>query len=235
MSEIELIRACKLWDKITEKMNNGDYPMPEALEHTGSNRPYSSGDFSPLKCRIDGQKAELTVGSAEGHRVHVDLEEKKLEYYDTDEGPNQVMKDLLEDAGLKCEVEHDGVFCKGLKKENVQEVFKVLAMPTSMDYRLDYCRKEQADPEEECREQCQEQEPSIPDDLDFSCVRGCVEEQTDECVSDCVDNYEYPEEEGDCQDLEKQFFTDGPKKETLTKTEATIHPPSQVKLKAWTT
>ena len=84
MSEPELIRACKLWDKITTKMHNGEYPMPDELDHNSNGRPYTSGDYNPLRCRIDGKKAELTVGSASGHRAHVDLEKKTVNYYDAD-------------------------------------------------------------------------------------------------------------------------------------------------------
>lgn len=234
MSEPELIRACKLWDKITEKMNKGEYVMPDALDHNANGRPYTSGDFQPLQCRIDGQKAELTVGSASGHKAHIDLAEKKLEYYDTDELPNEVVKDLLESVGLKCRKDSDGVKCQGLTKGNVQAAFKVLAMPTSMDFRLDHCTKAQVSPEDECRQRCEDEQPAIPDELDTTCVRGCLDDWVDECTSDCVDNYDYSDVDStDCQAEEKRFFEEGPKKEELSKWEAVVHPPSEKKITEW--
>lgn len=220
-----LIMACKLWDKVTTKAHDGDYELPELLNHFTRNHPYSEGDYKPLKCRITGNVAELTVGSASGHKAHVDLEKKTVEYYDSDRQPNEVMRDLFEEeAGLKCKLDSDGVKCTGLKKTNVGDVFKVLAMPTSMDFRLNHCNAEsRPDPEEGCREQCQEDI-----DANTSIPTGCdCEQWVDDCTQECVDNTE-PEEEEDCLALEKQWFADGPKKEKLTKAEAM--PPSQQKL-----
>lgn len=226
MSDPELIRACKLWDKITTKMNNKEYEMPDELNHVGENRPYTSGDYSPLKCTIDGKTAELTVGSSVGHRVHVDLEKKELLYYDNDSQPNQVMNDLLEEAGLKCEVEHLGVRCSGVDDENVQEVFKVLAMPTSMDYRLDNCQREKRpDPTDQCEESCDETMESEHPDNPCDCS-----EWKSDCTQECVDNWEYDDEDEDCNEIEKDFFRSGPQKESLTKKEAVVNPKSQKKI-----
>lgn len=227
-SNPDLIKACVLWDKITEKMNKGEYKMPSSLNHLANGKPYSSGDFTPLSCRIDGEKAELTVGSAAGHKVHVDLKDGKLNYYDTDRDPNSVIKDLLEDEGLKCRIESDGVKCEGVTKKNVQSAFKVLAMPTSMDFRLSHCKKQQVNVQEECEDMCGDElssSYSLPD-------AGCnCEGWIDACAQDCVDNYEYPEgEETDCPKDEKRFFSEGPKKEELTKSEAVAATPSQKKL-----
>lgn len=228
----ELILACKLWDKITTKARNGEYEMPDELNHYGKNLPYSSGDYSPLQCRIDGDKAELTVGSATGHRVHVDVGKKILEYYDNDQAPNEVVRDLLEEAGLDCKIDHgEGVKCTKLSKENVQAVFKVLAMPTSMDFRIDRCRRDKAtDPTEGCQESCDETLEN-----DYKLPDGCsCNDWLDECVQECVDNSE-PDDEPieECKEIEKQFFHDGPQKETLTKAEAQIIPKSQKKITAF--
>lgn len=188
-SDLELIRACKLWDKITSMAHANEFEMPESLEHAGTNQPYAGVDYTPLQCRIDGKKAELTVGSSPGHKVHVDLAEKILEYYDNDAEPNQVMNDLLEEAGLKCETEHEGVKCKGVTQNNVQAVFKVLAMPTSMDFRLSHCKRTQADPEQECRDQV---ENESPEDYGYKVPDGCdCEQWTEDMIQDCVDNYDY--------------------------------------------
>lgn len=226
-SDHDLIRACKLWDKITTKMHNGDYEMPEELEHYGKNQPYTGGDYNPLGCMITGKKAELTVGSASGHKAHVDLEKGELEYYDNDESPNQVMNDLLEEeAGLKCEVNYDGVKCKGVTKQNVDEVFRILAMPTSMDFRLNHCERETGeDPEEMCRDTCIE---TLESNFNVPYTCDCTD-WVEECVSDCVSDYE-PESSVDCQEIEKQFFREGAKNEKLTKKEAVIPSKSQTKL-----
>ena len=229
-SDTELIRACKLWDKITEKMRNREYEMPEELEHAGENNPYSSGDYNEIKCQIDGKVAELTVGSSTGHKAHVDLEKKTVDYYDNDEDPNQVMNELLESTGLRCKVDSYGLKCTGVNKENVQAVFKVLAMPTSMDFRLQHCKEEtRPDPTEPCQDQCSEaleEEYKLPDGCDCS-------SWTDDCIQECIDNWEYDDEETDCQQKEKEFFESGPKKEELTKHEAEIIPRSQKKITQW--
>ena len=111
---------------------------------------------------------------------------------------------MLESTGLRCELDGEGVACKGLTNENVQEVFKVLAMPTSMDFRLNHCKEQREDPTEQCEEECSEalNEFKLPD---FGCDCSSWEE---ECVKECVDNYEYSEDQEDCQELEKKFFSD---------------------------
>lgn len=235
-SDADLIRACKIWDKITEKMHKREFEMPSELEHASSNQPYAESDYHPLRCQIDGKVAELTVGSSAGHKVHVDLEKKTLQYYDTDAGPNEVMHDLLEEAGLRCETEHAGVTCTELTKENVQEVFKVLAMPTSMDFRLNECQKSKVDPEEVCEE---EKDNTSFRDLGYrEPPSGCdCSEFWDEYVQNCVDNFDYSSydtsEGEDCKEIEKNFFKSGPQKETLTKQEANIIPKSQTKMTEW--
>lgn len=230
-SDVDLIRACKLWDKITEKMHNREFEMPEELNHNGSNRPYSEGDYHPLQCKIQGKFAELTVGSSTGHKAKVDLEKKTLEYFDSDTDPNQAMSDLLEDAGLKCKIEGGrGVSCTGVTKENVSEVFKVLAMPTSMDFRIDNCKQDKReDPTEPCEESCQETLDADTPHNPCDCSQWLSE-----CTQECVDNWDYSDEDGEsCIEIEKDFFKSGPKKETLTKTEANIIPRSQKKMTEW--
>lgn len=210
--------------------------MPEELNHTGTNMPYASHDYSPLQCKITGKLAELTVGSSTGHKAKVDLERKTLEYFDNDADPNQVMSDLFEEAGLKCEIEHDRVTCKGVTKENVSEVFKALAMPTSMDYRIGHCKRSQVDAEEICQEQV---DNTTMEDLGYrEPPNGCNCEQFwEDYKQDCIDNFDYNDynsSDEDCVEVEKRFFKSGPKKETLTKTEALVFPKSQTKMSEWT-
>lgn len=229
-SDVDLIRACRLWDKITEKMHDGEFEVPDELNHAGHARPYSEGDYRPLQCRIQEKSAELTVGSSTNHKAKVDLEKGTLQYFDTDDAPNQVMSDLLEEAGLRCEIDRgfSGVACSGVTKKNVQEVFKVLAMPTSMDFRLDNCKRGGVDADEDCSNSCRE---SL--DNDYTMPSGCdCSEWLSDCQQECVDNYEYPESE-DCQEIEKNFFRDGPKKIELTEKEKIVNPKSQTTIAEW--
>jgi hypothetical protein len=117
-----LIELCRLWDKVTEEVRRMGL--------------YAEGDYIPLLCRMDGDKAELRVGGAPGHVTHFDVRERRLEYYDTDEPVNRVMHRLLtERAGGKCRLEpREGVFCEEVG--DLEEAFKVLGLATSMDFRI---------------------------------------------------------------------------------------------------
>lgn len=135
MSDPMLIKACKLWDKLTTNLVNYP-PLPEG------ERFYESQDYHPLSCSIIGKKVEMVVGSSPGHRTHLDADEGKLNYYDTDSDVNRVLKDLLEDeAGLKCKRTNEGVSCTGLEPERFDDAFSVIAMATSMDVRLERCER----------------------------------------------------------------------------------------------
>lgn len=93
-SDSNLVKACKLWDKITTKMYNRKYKVPEftALRSSGNvNVAYDEGDYSPLNCNVTDKKAELTVGSSGGHKAHVDLEDGSLHYFDSDTEPNLIV------------------------------------------------------------------------------------------------------------------------------------------------
>jgi len=147
VSNPKLIEGCKLWDKITTQAMSADRPpwkkrqFPSLKYSRPPDSPaYTDNDYKPLACRIDGNKAEATVGSSPGHAVHISLDKGKVEYHDNDNMVNEVMKNLLEEkARLKCEIHDDGVRCEGLIAENLTELFKVLSIPTSMDIRLRYC------------------------------------------------------------------------------------------------
>lgn len=123
-----LVEGCQKWDEATEYMNQKDL--------------YIKDDYGPLKARITGKEANVTVGSAPGHTAHVNLDNTTIQYHDTDKEVNLVMKDLLDSAGLDCEVwkmtrEMDsGVLCRNLNESNVGEAMKMLSAATSMDYRL---------------------------------------------------------------------------------------------------
>jgi hypothetical protein len=131
MVSTELIIACKKWDMITDE-----------LSRLGLIKDM---DYEPLNCKIIGNKAEVTVGSALGHKTHINLEDGSLEYYDTDEPVNKTMDRLLKEAGLDCRMSSEGVFCKGVTKDNVEKIFETVAAPTSMDFRLRELRVEDYD------------------------------------------------------------------------------------------
>lgn len=198
-SNPKLVKACQTWDTITTDLHNQEYSMPHQLEHVGPNRPYSGGDYLPLKCIVMDNQAELTVGSSSGHRVHVNLRSGTLDYYDNDEKPNEVVRDLLNETDADCEIMEngEGVTCKNVSEKNVVPVFKVLAMPTSMDFRLGGCKSKI---EDLCRERCWLEKEDADsedetDEFDFAdCMKWC---KTD---FDCWD----------CRELEKQFFHEGP-------------------------
>ena len=121
-SNPKLIEACKAWDRVTERFREAGL--------------YSFEDIQPLKCKIVGNEAEYTVGSAPGHRTHIDLDRDTLEYYDDDRFVNDIMNFLLtEIAGLKCKLHSEGVTCTGVRG-NEKKASIVLAAATSMDIRL---------------------------------------------------------------------------------------------------
>jgi len=128
-----LVKACLTWDKLTDKLKTLDTPEGSPF--------YSPVDFEPLKCRIDGNHAEVTVGSSPGHRTHIDLDEGTVTYYDRDPSVNEVMYDILsKEVGLTCSINvYEGVGCEGLTEDKVKDVFKAISMPTSMDIRLERC------------------------------------------------------------------------------------------------
>jgi hypothetical protein len=138
MSDPNLIKGCRLWDKITTKIYHKGYKIPKIIDRyhdTG----YAEGDFQALGCRIDGKKAELTVGSSVGHKAHVNLEKKTVDYYDHRSVNNRVMWLLLKSFKLQCKRDDQGVHCKGLTPAKARGVFKAFAMPTSMDFRYSHC------------------------------------------------------------------------------------------------
>lgn len=167
MSNKKLIAACKLWDKATEKMNKKAYPMPKELDRWKESS-YSSEDYPELQCRVDGDKAELTLGMSVGHKAHINLADGTLRYYDLTYSVNEIMKRIFEsvegthkgrkERQLLCQHELDGISCKHVNELNVSEVFKTLAMPTSMDFRLASCHssreahQEGTSPEEHCKD-----------------------------------------------------------------------------------
>lgn len=117
-----LVDGCKKWE--------------EAVDRFRALGLYSEEDYEPLRCVVSKSGwAEIVVGSAPGHRTRIDMRKKTLEYYDTDNNVNEVMADLLRDAGADCNIRDDGVFCN-IEKADVLDLFPRLAAATSMDYRL---------------------------------------------------------------------------------------------------
>jgi len=122
-----LAEACLEWERTADEFYDRDL--------------YSDRDYSNLEAKIIRNKADFTVGSAEGHRTHVDLEKKVLEYYDTDTSVRRVMKMILEDvSGVSCKDNPDEfvLVCdlSGAGDEQVKEAIKMLAAATSADFRL---------------------------------------------------------------------------------------------------
>jgi len=120
----KLVEACREWEKTVQ------YFYDLGL--------YSWNDYQELSWLTRGNKAEVRVGSAPGHRTHIDLDKGIVEYYDKDDDVCWVMWRLFEDvAGLECWDFDDGVACKNLTENNLGKAAKVLAAATSMDYRLE--------------------------------------------------------------------------------------------------
>jgi len=119
-----LVEACKAWDELVDKLNEL--------------RLYAPEDVIPLQGIIVDDELMMRVGSAAGHATHIDLEKGTLEYYDRDENVNIAMQNYFERyAGLDCVTSANGVNCKGVNKDNVKKVTKILAFATSKDFRLD--------------------------------------------------------------------------------------------------
>lgn len=115
---------CLTWDRMTDNAIKMGLYVPK--------------DCVALKGWVLGDKAYLRVGYIPGHRALVDLAEGKLHYYDRDRSVNKTVAELLEEyAGLSCRVLKDGVVCTGISEDNMEKVAKALAMPTSMDRRLE--------------------------------------------------------------------------------------------------
>ena len=156
-SNPKLIEACKLWDRVTREIWRDQLQRnePKKLDLTDL-RPenqamYTPNDYSPLACTIDGNKAEVTVGSSANHTVHVSADIGVIKYYDTDKAVNEIMKELFEEeTGVKCSVFEGGVECEGLKNSNLKKLFNVLSMPTSMDMRQQFCRIDEGKSREYC-------------------------------------------------------------------------------------
>lgn len=147
----QLISACKLWDLVTTKAHGGGYAIPIELRRYGSEDIYADGDYKQLSCRITGDKAELTVGASDGHKAKADLTKKTFDYYDNRGYNNRVIWTLLNQKIKGCKRNETGVHCKGLNSvEKLNHAFRVMAVPTSMDFRENYCQLEHYD--EQCRE-----------------------------------------------------------------------------------
>lgn len=155
-TKLELLKeGCRLWDKITTKAYQKEYPIPKEInrfkeydEPQNKGKLYSSGDYGALQCKITGSLAELTVGSSSGHKAKVNLDNHTLQYFDPRNYNNWTMWEILKP--LKCKRDDLGVQCTGIKtRAQILHVFRAMAMPTSMDYRQSHCESEHTG--EECR------------------------------------------------------------------------------------
>jgi hypothetical protein len=146
-----LIRGCRVWDRLTTRLKHEKTPEDRNF--------YLEEDYDQLKCRIDGDHAEVTVGSSPGHKTHISLDTGKVEYYDSDAKVNTVMFKIFSDIGLDCWLDlYGGVKCDGVRDDNVRNVFKALAMPTSMDIRLNTCEMFSTMIPEVAKEHCMKRE-----------------------------------------------------------------------------
>ena len=145
MSNKKLIAGCRLWDKLTERLNDGEFTIPKELRsyNLQGDSAYSEIDYKPLKCMIDGDVAEVTVGDAPEHKTHIDLRNKTLEYHDPDTSTNRGVHALFKSVGLKCRIlENRGVACDNVTQSKVLPLFKALALVPSMDRRMEHCRRQ---------------------------------------------------------------------------------------------
>jgi hypothetical protein len=120
----KLVELCRLWDRLTDRLKEMGLMFED--------------DYRALFCRMEGDRAEMRVGGAMGHTTHVDLKERTISYYDTDDDVNAVMKRLFEEmAGARCELSpKEGVLCTDVK--DFEGAFKAISFATSMDYRMRY-------------------------------------------------------------------------------------------------
>ena len=94
---------------------------------------YYPADWKALMGEALKGKVELRVGSATGHRTHVDVEKNSLRYYDYDLSVNKEMHDLWEEyANCDCYIHSDGVSCEGC---DLEKALMLLAGATSCDIR----------------------------------------------------------------------------------------------------
>ena len=125
-ADLCLVDACKAWDRLTETFNELGL--------------YETADYEELKAVVRGREAEFRVGSAPGHRTHINLDTGTLRYYDDDQKVNQIFNRLLGEIkrGPKCQVVEDevrGVFCSHVTEDNIMDIMRCLATVTSMDIR----------------------------------------------------------------------------------------------------
>lgn len=137
-----LVKGCRIWDRLTEKMNDGGYPVPALLKsYKLSNGGYQELDYDHLRCRITGKLAEVQVGDAEDHKTKINLAEHTLSYHDPDDPTNLGVAELFRSLGLRCNViENRGVNCRGVTPAKSLMVFRALVMIPSMDRRMEECR-----------------------------------------------------------------------------------------------
>ena len=127
------VELCKEWNAITERLNELEL--------------YNPGDYEALEGVVLKDRAEFRVGSAEGHKVHIDFSKRKrvLEYYDKDEEVNGIIRYLLECFAVEgCEYMNEdgreiGVRCwwdKEWDDSALPKIAEILAFATSMDFRI---------------------------------------------------------------------------------------------------
>jgi len=133
--------------RVTEEVPDPLLKMAERLNELWKKYKnlYEEHDEEPLGGFCYDKKCEITVGSSPGHRTHIQLINNNvvLEYYDTDDNVNRVMKSLWENySKCNCEILYysagegsEGVRCI-CPADSIDKIADVLVFATSMDYRL---------------------------------------------------------------------------------------------------
>lgn len=102
-----------------------------------NNKLYMDIDYEALRGWVVGDRVYLRLGDQEGHRAEIDFSRGTVKYYDDDKAVNKTLAKLLTDvAGLSCTVHDWGVECSGLTERNAEKTAKILALATSMDFRI---------------------------------------------------------------------------------------------------
>jgi hypothetical protein len=100
-------------------------------------------DYSPTRGIIIGNKAELVVGSAPGHAVHVDISDNVITatYYDKDEGVHEVLIKIAKKIGVEVMAHEMGEYTTfSVPADKHYLLFKcILPFATSLDLRIYDC------------------------------------------------------------------------------------------------
>lgn len=104
-------------------------------------------DYSPTRATVVGDKAELIVGSAPGHAVHVEISDGDITavYYDRDEGVHEALMKVAERLGVKVIAHETGEYTTFyVPADRWYLLFKcILPFATTLDIRIAYWETQQ--------------------------------------------------------------------------------------------